>query len=163
MASEAPTHHAPVWLFSFVDLAFLLLIAMTQLDEGRELALELGEIVVPRIHASAESMPGAAAARWQLRVHPTEGAPESMAAAESPFELVLPREGEELGEGEGRRLDAAALRRELTGLRASGAPRPLLAPHADSRSQDLLDAVGILEEAWPERRRATVVPDFAQK
>jgi hypothetical protein len=161
MATEAPTHHAPVWLFSFVDLAFLLLIAMTQLDEGRELALELGEIVVPRIHASAESMPGAAAARWQLRVHPSEGSPEN-AGAESPFELVLPRE-QELGEGEGRRLDAAALRRELTGLRASGAPRPLLAPHADSRSQDLLDAVGILEEAWPERRRATVVPDFAQK
>ena len=161
MATEAPTHHAPVWLFSFVDLAFLLLIAMTQLDEGRELALELGEIVVPRIHASAEAMPGAAAARWQLRVHPSEAAPET--PAESPFELVLPREDDLPGEGEGRRLDAAALRTQLAGLRASGAPRPLLAPHADSRSQDLLDAVGILEEAWPERRRATVVPDFAAK
>jgi hypothetical protein len=39
----------------------------------------------------------------------------------------------------------------------------LLAPHADSRSQDLLDAVAILEEVWPDRRRATVAPDLAAK
>ena len=99
MATESPTHHAPVWLFSFVDLAFLLLIAMTQLDEGRELAVELGEIVVPRIHASAEGMPSAAAARWQLRVHPEDE------AATSPFELVLPTadESEEPGRAARRR------------------------------------------------------------
>jgi hypothetical protein len=156
MASEAPTHHAPVWLFSFVDLAFLLLIAMTQLDEGRELALELGEIVVPRIHAKAEAMPSAAAARWQLRIHPRESAE----AATPPYELTPPNDGVEV---EGPRLDAQALRLRLGELREAGAPRPLLAPHADSRSQDLLDAVGILEEAWPERRRATVAPDLAAK
>jgi len=158
MAAESPTHHAPVWLFSFVDLAFLLLIAMTQLDEGRELAIELGEIVVPRIHASAEGMPSAAAARWQLRVHPAgvNGEPVT-----SPFELVLPR-GDE-SEDPGARLDAAALRAQLVSLKDTGVPRPILAPHADSRSQDLLDAVGILEEVWPDRRRATVAPDLAAK
>jgi hypothetical protein len=155
MATESPTHHAPVWLFSFVDLAFLLLIAMTQLDEGRELAVELGEIVVPRIHASAEGMPAAAAARWQLRVHPADE------GGASPFALVLPRADE--SEGPGERLDAAALRERLASLRAADVTRPLLAPHADSRSQDLLDAVGILEQVWPDRRRATVVPDLAAK
>ena len=155
MATESPTHHAPVWLFSFVDLAFLLLIAMTQLDEGRELAVELGEIVVPRIHGSAEAMPAAAAARWQLRVHPEDE------HAASPFELVLP--ADDAQETAGARLDAAALRERLAALRASGAARPILAPHADSRSQDLLDAVGVLEEVWPDRRRATVVPDLAAK
>ena len=161
MATESPTHHAPVWLFSFVDLAFLLLIAMTQLDEGRELALQLGEIVVPRIHASAEAMPSAAAARWQLRIHPS--APGDETGTESPFELVLPREGGSAAEGEGQRLAAHDLRTRLADLRVSGAARPLLAPHADSRSQDLLDAIGILEDVWPERRRATVVPDLAAK
>ena len=155
MTTESPTHHAPVWLFSFVDLAFLLLIAMTQLDEGRELAVELGEIVVPRIHATAEGMPAAAAARWQLRVHPADG------SQTSPFTLVLPRPDEDQAPGE--RLDAAALRTQLASLRAAGATRPLLAPHADSRSQDLLDAVSILEEVWPDRRRATVAPDLAAK
>jgi hypothetical protein len=155
MAAESPTHHAPVWLFSFVDLAFLLLIAMTQLDEGRELALELGEIVVPKIHASAEGMPSSAAARWQLRVHPEDE------QAASPFELTLPSADEE--ETPAQRLDAAALREKLAALEKSGAARPILAPHADSRSQDLLDAVGILEEVWPNRRRATVAPDLASK
>jgi hypothetical protein len=155
MATESPTHQAPVWLFSFVDLAFLLLIAMTQLDEGHELAVELGEIVVPRIHASAEGMPAAAAARWQLRVHPAK---EKQV---SPFALVLP--GPDESAAQSGRLDAEALRRELASLRAAGVTRPLLAPHADSRSQDLLDAVSILEEAWPDRRRATVAPDLAAK
>jgi hypothetical protein len=144
-----------VWLFSFVDLAFLLLIAMTQLDEGRELAVQLGEIVVPRIHASADGMPAAAAARWQLRVHPAD---EGTA---SPFALVLPQADESAGPGE--RLDAVALRIRLASLHDSGVARPLLAPHADSRSQDLLDAVSILEEVWPDRRRATVAPDLAAK
>lgn len=157
MAAEAPTHHAPVWLFSFVDLAFLLLIAMTQLDEGRELAVELGEIVVPRIHASAEAMPSAAAVRWQLRVYPAK--PEEPAT--TPFELVLPSADE--NEEPARRLGSGALRAELASLKTTGVARPILAPHADSRSQDLLDAVGILEEVWPDRRRATVAPDLAAK
>jgi hypothetical protein len=161
MATDSPTHHAPVWLFSFVDLAFLLLIAMTQLDEGRELALQLGEIVVPRIHASAEAMPSAAAARWQLRIHPDAADDES--GTRPPFELVLPAEGGGEAAGERQRLAAHELRARLAELRASGAARPLLAPHADSRSQDLLDAVGILEDVWPERRRATVAPDLAAK
>jgi hypothetical protein len=155
MATESPTHHAPVWLFSFVDLAFLLLIAMTQLDEGRELAVQLGEIVVPRIHASAEGMPSAAAARWQLRVHPADE------QGASPFELVLPTADE--SEEPGARLGSDALREKLVALKDSGAARPLLAPHADSRSQDLLDAVGILEQVWPDRRRATVAPDLAKQ
>ena len=155
MATESPTHHAPVWLFSFVDLAFLLLIAMTQLDEGRELAVKLGEIVVPRIHASAEGMPSSAAARWQLRVHPKDE------QAASPFELVLP--APDGSEAPGERLGADALREKLVALKDSGAPRPLLAPHADSRSQDLLDAVGVLEQVWPDRRRATVAPDLAKQ
>jgi len=161
MAAESPTHHAPVWLFSFVDLAFLLLIAMTQLDEGRELAVQLGEIVVPRIHAKAEGMPSAAAARWQLRVHSAEPAEGEAADPDHPFELVLPSADPEAEEPPAKRLDPAMLRAELAALKSTGAARPILAPHADSRSQDLLDAVGILEEVWPDRRRATVAPDLA--
>ena len=45
---------APAWLFSFVDLAFLMLIALTQLagDVGAD-PPDLGEIVVPRIGEQA--------------------------------------------------------------------------------------------------------------
>ena len=48
------TDNAPVWLFSFVDLAFLLIIAMTQLGvESNGISLELGDIVIPRIDSEA--------------------------------------------------------------------------------------------------------------
>ncbi len=147
-ASDQSAHGAPVWLFSFVDLAFLLLIALTQLQSGKQLAVELGEIVVPKITTEAEGMPSSAPAMWQLRVHPAD------AAQASPFELVLPS----ASGSEAPRIGEAALRARLGELARSGAPRPVLAPHADSRSQDLLTAVSLIEEAWPQRRRATVTP-----
>ncbi len=142
---------APPWLFSFVDLAFLLLIAMTQLGaDGNPGAPVLGEIVVPRIESESTSdMPTDARLLWQLRVHPSEGADGL-----PPFELVQ-TEGltETLATA---RLDASELRVQLEALRGERESRPLLAPHEDSRSRDLLTAVGLVEEIWPGRRRATV-------
>jgi hypothetical protein len=139
---------APAWLFSFVDLAFLMLIAMTQMasDVGAE-APDLGEMVVPRIGAPAtEDMQTGAAKAWQVRVHPRED--------EAPiFELAL------LG-GEtpvSQRFETVeTLHGRLVELEASGAERPLLAPHEESRSQDMLDAAGEIESLWPGRRRATI-------
>jgi hypothetical protein len=143
--------HAPAWLFSFVDLAFLLLIAMTQIGvDAGGISLELGEVVVPRIHTGETlELPTGAERRWQLRVHPTDD------TRSSPFELALPG-GE--SPAVGVRLEPEALRQQLAALHAEGARKPMLAPHADSRSQDMLDAAGYLEEQWPTRRRATVAP-----
>ena len=143
------TDHAPAWLFSFVDLAFLLLIAMTQVGvESNGIAMELGEIVIPRIQSDAtQDLVDGDAKRWQLRVHPTTD--ELL----PPFQLAQP--GENLESTEARQA-VEALREQLAGLHAQGVLKPLLAPHEDSRSQDMLDAVGILEELWPSRRRATV-------
>ena len=142
----------PAWMFSFIDLAFLLLIAMTQLaaDAGR--APDLGEIIVPRIDASAvEDLPRAANHAWQLRIHP----PVNSSAEEParPFELVRGPPGD-LPE----RIDAIFLAERLAQLSATGTVKPLLAPHEDSRSRDLLDAIALLEGHWPtaNRRRAIV-------
>ncbi len=141
--------NAPAWLFSFVDLAFLLLIAMTQLGGDERLgAPDLGELVVPRLEgAAAHELPADAGERWQLRVHPREPADDA------PFELTAAGAGTE-----GEHLAEAALRARLAELRRDGGEKPLLAPHEDSRSRDLLVAVDLLEELWPGRRRATVVP-----
>jgi hypothetical protein len=146
-ASDQSAHGAPVWLFSFVDLAFLLLIALTQMQSGKQMAVELGEIVVPKISTETEGMPSSAPVAWQLRVHPKDD------AQPSPFELIDPRRP-----GAGERLPEAALRARLAELAHSGGQRPVLAPDAESRSQDLLTAVSLVEEAWPQRRRATVTP-----
>jgi len=150
MSARPPS--APAWLFSFVDLAFLLLIAMTQLGD-RELPPEFGEIALPELQAeTSEDLPPGAAQRWQLRVHPPED-------DQSPFELVQ-AEAEEQPE---LRLAQSDLRSRLDAIRAEGARKPILAPHRDSRSEDLLQAVGLLEELWPKRREVTITPMVATR
>ncbi len=141
---------APVWLFSFVDLAFLMVIAMTQLspDPGAKIP-DLGEMIVPRVGAAASTQMGATAAEvWQLRVHPPK--PESA----SPFELVQVKAG--TPSNQGLRIDTPELRLALASLKSERGLRPMLAPHANSRSQDMLEAAALLEEVWPGRRRAAV-------
>ena len=83
------TDNVPVWLFSFVDLAFLLIIAMTQIGvDSNGISLELGEILIPRIESEAtQNLPGGSAERWQLRVHPMNE------ALQQPFELTRPERG----------------------------------------------------------------------
>jgi len=154
---------APAWLFSFVDLAFLMIIAMTQVGGDRTgMGIELGEVIVPRIQAGATTnLPKRAPERWQLRVLPTDP-PAETDADRQPYELTLPSAAAER-DAYSVRLNAGELREQLQALHATDTKKPLLAPHADSRSQDMLDAVGMLEEFWPSRRRATVAPVFARQ
>ena len=141
---------APAWLFSFVDLAFLMLIAMTQLapDPGAKMP-DLGEMIVPRVTAAAATELGSVAAEsWQLRVHPPEQ------SAVSPYQLVRFIEGVAMDDG--TRIQHEALRIQLLSLKNDQGLKPVLAPHEDSRSQDMLEAAALLEEMWPGRRRAAV-------
>jgi hypothetical protein len=155
MSAKPPDTSAPAWLFSFVDLAFLLLLAMTQLGE-RELPPELGEIALPELHSEAsEALPPGAGTRWQVRVHPpSEGT--------SPFELIAAEPAARDTELE-LRLSQAQLRERLEQVEESRAPKPILAPHRDSRSEDLLEAVGLLAEIWPDRREVTISPMVAKR
>jgi hypothetical protein len=121
MASGSET--APAWLFSFVDLAFLLLIALTQVGGGPR-AVDLGEIVVPRVNEeAADSLPAGARERWQLRIHPPE------AADPGPFELLAPGSAGT----EGAHLATATLREQLGRLHEA---RTRNRARADDRSQD---------------------------
>ena len=134
----------PAWLFSFVDLAFLILLAMTQIGsvETRK-GLDLGELIVPRVGENAPALALEIGANvTQVRVYPPGD-------AKPVFELVSSgAPGERLGRDE--------LRARLSRLRAASADRPVLAPHADSRSEDLLAAVSLIEDVWPSDRRAMV-------
>ena len=145
---------APAWLFSFVDLAFLMLIAMTLVASDKAGAPDLGEMAVPRIseEASKDLAGGMAAKSWQLRVHPPSQYEDG--SLEPPFELLLTGGGV-LG-AEGDMLDKQGLREQLVQLKAQGISKPLLAPHEDSRSQDMLEAAGQIEQYWPSARRALV-------
>jgi hypothetical protein len=145
---------APAWLFSFVDLAFLMLIAMTLVAAENAAAPDLGEMAVPRIgeKASKELGAGTAGEFWQVRVHPPSQYEDG--SLEPPFELKL-GSGVALGD-EAEMLDKDDLRTRLETIHARGSQKPLLAPHEDSRSQDLLDAAALIEEYWPSPRRALV-------
>ncbi len=154
-----PGTSAPAWLFSFVDLAFLLLIAMTQLG-SQDMLPDLGQVRVPKLHTDASAaMPSDAGVRWQLRVHPRASDDEA------PFELFA-GDADFDADGEATpadRLDLAALERRLAELRDAAAQRPLLAPHRTSRSEDLLAAATALEDVWPGRRRAAFEPQVAAR
>ena len=140
---------APAWLFSFVDLAFLLLIAMTQIGSS-EAAPNLGDVRVPRVHTDSDAaLPPDAARRWQLRIH------RRLNEHDAPFELIVDTYREM------PRLELEMLRTRLGELRETESSRPLLAPHRASRSEDLLEAASALEALWPQPRRATVSPLLA--
>jgi hypothetical protein len=142
---------APSWLFSFVDLAFLMLIGMTLMASDYAGAPDLGQMSIPKIgeEASSDIVAGTGEI-WQLRVHPTVVALDG--TREAPFELTT---GGDAGSAP-MRLDQESLARELAALEAGGGGKPLLAPHEDSRSQDFLDAAALIEEHWPSRRRTLV-------
>jgi hypothetical protein len=154
MSESVEKGGAPSWLFSFVDLAFLMLIAMTLVASDKAGAPDLGEMAVPRIaeEATKELAGGMAVKAWQLRVHPPSQYDDG--TLEPPFELLL-TSGGTLG-AEGDMLDKHGLRAKLLLLHEQRVAKPLLAPHEDSRSQDMLDAAGMIEQYWPSRRRALV-------
>jgi hypothetical protein len=134
----------PAWLFSFVDLAFLILLAMTQVGSlDAQTGLDLGELIVPRVgeKAPAEALE-ARADLTQVRVYPPGD-------AKPVFELVSAGVASE-------RIGRDELRARLARLRRASSDRPVLAPHADSRSEDLRAAVSLVEDAWPSERRAMV-------
>ncbi len=140
---------APSWLYSFVDLAFLLLIVLSLTGLDHLDSLDLGELKVPLVHASTPlAAPDRPGDRWQLRVHATHDRVGPV------FELApvgaAPRPTS--------RFDRRELHGRLAELRQEGARKPLLAPHEDSRSADLLEAVGLLETLWPVGRSVLVAP-----
>jgi hypothetical protein len=151
---SAEVGNAPSWLFSFVDLAFLSMIAMTQLSSDISTpAPDLGELVIPDIGKKVTSeLATGAKDLWQLRVYPPSE--EHL----SPFELTDGSNG--LADAGAGRLSVEELRERLRALRDGIGRKPLLAPHADSRSQDMLSAAALIEEFWPSRRRALVARRF---
>lgn len=139
---------APTWLYSFVDLAFLMLIVFSQVDIDAR-ALELGEIEVPEVPANAaRALPDDAEQRVLVRVHPPAD------ASRASFSLV-----EAEVRDEAPRIDAEQLSEELSALRERNASKPLLAPHEHSLTGDMLVAVATVDALWPSASRtATIAP-----
>ena len=152
--------NAPIWLFSFVDLAFLLLIAFTQIGpDSPGTHPELAELEIPTISGPGTPfVRSTEAPAWHLRVYPpvetSSGTP-----AVRPYALLEPQRGTEGGDATA--IDAGELKAHLELLRDRASAKPILAPHPDSRSEDLLVAVSLLEEIWTSGRTVAVRPESA--
>ena len=146
---------APIWLFSFVDLAFLLLIAFTQIgprtteDPERLAALAIPQILGP----GSPQAPAAVEGAWQLRVQPVP-TPLEEGTTHAPFVLVEP--GTDASTSPVR--NAEDLAEALALLESRAARKPILAPHRDARAEDLLVAVALLDAHFAGGRTSTVRP-----
>lgn len=159
---------APIWLFSFVDLAFLLLILFTQLiPDTPPNPVAVAELELPRIErVEPAAVAPSSEPVWQIRIRPL-AIGDDPAVRRAPFELIEPtRNGSAAArEDDGgaaiasqEPFDARDLEARLEVLHARSAARPLLAPHREARSEDLLVAVSLLERIWQSGRGVTVLP-----
>ncbi len=138
-----------IWLFSFADLAFLLLIAFTQASTVGKKPIIIGEMTLPKVveGPSVESF-SKTAEQYQVRVHkPEEETP-------GPFQVVaVNARGEE---NPGPFMGAGKLETTLMSLYHAGQRRPVLVPDEASWSRDMLMAMSLVEKIWTGTRSVTV-------
>jgi len=138
-----------IWLFSFADLAFLLLMAFTQASTVGKKPISIGEMTLPKVVDGPSVVLFQKTDRlYQVRVHkPAE-------EAAGPFQLVIVTEdGEEM---EGSRMSAGELQTGLAAIYQNGMVRPVLVPDETSLSKDLLLAMSLIEKIWEGERKVTV-------
>jgi len=138
-----------IWLFSFADLAFLLLIAFTQASTVGKKPVNIGEMTIPKVvnnqNVAKLSQPSES---YQIRVlKPT--IPET-----NPYQFVIIRGDKE--EVEPAPISAQDLSNRLTLMRQQGKQRPMLVPDIFSLSKDTLMAMSIIEKTYEDANRVTI-------
>ena len=145
-------HHA--WLFTFTDLAFLLLISLSMIPSAPDdVTLHFSEMDVPSVPANPNLSPIRKSREvWSLHVY--GGKADTHPTA---FKLVRV----EISQGRSTPLYAQYLQRdELLGklefLRERNI-RPVLLPSKTSLTQDFLFAAGAIARAWDNTRSNAIV------
>lgn len=138
-----------VWLFSFADLAFLLLIAFTQASTVGKKPVYIGEITIPKVvsnkNVSKLVQPNES---YQIRVlKPT--IPET-----NPYQLVIMRGNTE--DVKPKLMSALDLTNLLTTMRLEGRQRPMLLPDIFSLSKDTLMAMSVIEKTYENANKVTI-------
>lgn len=143
-----------IWLFSFADLAFLLLIAFTQSSTVGSHSVHIGEMTIPEV-VDVQSISSLDQPRlsFQIRVlKPT--IPET-----TPFQMVTVTDGHVTPDE--TTLDAQELRNRLTLMKQEGKNRPMLVPHRFSLSKDTLMAMAIIEKVYDDDAKRVLVQRVA--
>ncbi len=151
-------NNGQTWLFSFTDLAFLLLISLSTIPVADSVTIRFSEMDVPVVPESQQlGALGQLREVWELQVHPVSKeypVPYKIAR----FGLASQVDGEEV-----KLLAAEQLLGELANLKARNI-RPILLPEKTSLTQDLLYAAGSMAKVWgKEYGEAVVQPEILEE
>lgn len=144
-----------IWLFSFADLAFLLLIAFTQASTIGKKPVHIGEMTIPKVvDAPSISRLNQPTVSYQIRVlKPT--IPETFA-----YQLVTVT-GENVVEDEAL-MTAQSLRDRLTTMKLEGKSRPMLVPDHFSLSKDTLMAMALIEKVYDDSEKRVTIQKVSE-
>lgn len=131
------------WLFSFTDLAFLLLISLSLIPSAPDnITIKLAEMDVPVVPEHDQMAPIAKVREaWELQVfalsekHPT------------PYRLIKAGVGKSGRQSDEQILTKESLLPALVSLKERNI-RPMLLPEKNSLSQDFLYAAGTIAKVW---------------
>ncbi|MEZ4599165.1 MAG: hypothetical protein R2940_05185 [Syntrophotaleaceae bacterium] len=146
------------WLFSFTDLAFLLLISLSVIPSADSINIRFAEMNVPVVPDSTQLAPMQHLREvWELQVYPvTDEHPV-------PYRIIRGGVGNRPDAAGAMLLSAEELIPALESLKQRNI-QPLLLPEKTSLSQDFLFAAGALGRVWSTSGGHTVVqPDLAEK
>jgi hypothetical protein len=145
------------WLFSFTDLAFLLLISLSTLPSLEKVTIRFAEMNVPVVPDSRQLAPVEHLREvWELQVYPVSG------KHPVPYRIVRGGLGSQSGEVSELLLAPEELVPALESLRQKNI-QPLLLPEKSSLSQDFLFAAGALARVWSgQESQAVVQPQDSQ-
>lgn len=148
--------NSQTWLFSFTDLAFLLLISLSLIPSAPDnITIKLAEMDVPVVPEHGLMDPVAKVQEvWELQVfavsekHPT------------PYRLLRAKVGKSVSGDDQKVLSKEQLLPELLALKQRNI-RPMLLPEKNSLSQDFLYAAGVLAKVWTNGTRTVVQTESA--
>ncbi len=139
------------WLFSFTDLAFLLLISLSVIPSSDSVTIKFAEMNVPVVPDSSQlSSVKALREVWELQVYPVS------AQHPVPYRIVRGGIGSQPAEGKEMLLSPEELVPALESLRQRNI-QPMLLPEKTSLSQDFLFAAGALARVWSDQNNQTIV------
>lgn len=139
------------WLFSFTDLAFLLLISLSTIPVADSVTIRFSEMDVPVVPDSSQlgSLVKMSEA-WELQVLPvSEDSP-------MPYKIMRSGLGSPVDGDAAMLLSAEELIPALEKLKARDV-QPTLLPNKTSITQDLLYAAGAMAKVWGLEHSETVV------
>jgi len=136
-----------IWLFAFADLAFLLLIAYTQIPLG----ITFEEMVIPEVNPDSQyNTLDSRVQSFELRIHKVSD------EEPNPYQLVLYLENG--GKSFGERIPKDELEGALRAIAREERPEPFIVPDERSFTKDLVWAMSLVKVIWENSSKVTVRP-----